>query len=387
MTTVEILDKSLNKITEVKNLYPLNNNGMILRYSKELSDYGECRFRIKSNDPIFDQFGDITEPHAYHIRIKRDGTTVWQGAIIDNPQRTKDFIEVIGYQYLYYLDKLLIKRSSNNPATNEADGIYRIFNSGTMSSAISTIITEVQAAIGGNHPLDAITAGTIENPDYPTGFTDGTTALTGAWSFSDTVALQYDFHTVYYVIKSFGIYTDADFEVDNNLVFNFKKFLGNKVTNITFQYGTRGNVIDYNAPRLGRRMVNDLWGIATDSYGKIYHIEQSDTDSINHYGKLEDATAYADVKDNNFLRTRINNDLRYTKTPDDAPLNLLLNEKGYPLGQYDIGDLVDVVIKDNIIDINTKRRVVGITVNVHNTGREIVTVQTNKARDEDLVGG
>ena len=385
MTIVEILDKSLNKITEIKNLYPLNENGMILRYSKELSDYGKCTFRIKSNDPIFTQFGDITEPHVYNVRIKRDGTTVWQGAIVDNSERTKSYIEVIAYQYLYYLDKALIKRSSNNPATNEADGLYRIFNSGTMSSAISTIITEVVAGFGANHPLASLTAGTIENPDYPAGFTDGTSALTGAWSFSSAVALQYDFHTVFYALRSFGIYTYSDFEVDSTLHFNFKKFLGNKLTNVTFQYGTRGNIVDYNAPRLGRRMVNDLWGIATDSLGKIYHIEQTDSVSMNTYGKLEDANAYADVKDNNFLRTRINNDLRYTKTPDDAPLNLLLNEKGYPLGQYDIGDIVSVVIKDNIIDINSRRRVVGITVNVHNTGRELTTVQTNKARDEDLV--
>lgn len=383
-TVVEILDKSLNKIAQIKNLYPINQEGMILRYSKELSDYGRCEFRVRSNDPIFDTFGDILIPHTYNVRIRRGGTVVWQGAIVDNSQRTKNYIEVVAYQYLYYLDKLLIRRTSNNPATGIADGLYRIFSSGTMSSAVSTIIGNVPTDLGSNHPLYTLAAGTIENPNYPTGFTDGTTALTGAWSFSSSVALQFDFHTVYYVLKSFGIYTGADFEIDNNLNFNFEKFLGNKLSNVVFQYGTRGNIVDYNAPRLGRRMVNDLWGIATDSTGKIYHVEQKDTTSMNAYGKLEDATGYADVKDANFLRTRINNDLKFTKTPDDSPLNLLLNEKGYPLGQYDIGDIVSVKIKDNVININARRRIVGITVNLHDTGRELVTVQTNKPRDEDL---
>ena len=130
--------------------------------------------------------------------------------------------------------------------------------------------------------------------------------------------------------------------------------------------------------------MNDLWGIATDSTGRVYHVEQTDSTSLNTYGKLEDATGYADVKDSNFLRTRINQDLLFTKTPDESPINILLNEKGYPLGQYDIGDIVTVKIKDNVININERRRIVGITVNLHDTGRELVTVQTNRPRETDL---
>lgn len=383
-TVVEILNKSLERVAVIKNLYPLTKTGMVLRYSKELSDYGRCTFRVRSDDPILDELGDVLVPHTYNVRINRGGTTVWQGAIVNNPQRTGNFIEVEAYEYLYYLDKVLVRRTSNNPATGQADGIYRVFNSGTMASAVTTIVNNAKADFGSNHPLANMTVGTVENPNYPSGFTNGTTTLTGAWSFSSSVALQFDFHSAYYVLKAFGIYTSSDFEIDETLTFNFKKFLGNKQNNMTFQYATRGNVIDYNCPRLGRRMVNDLWGIATDSVGKVYHLEQKDTASVNLYGKLEDATAYADVKDNNFLRARIIQDLRFSKNPDESPINLLLNEKGYPLGQYDVGDIVPVKIKDNVIDINARRRIVGITVNVHNTGREITTVQTNRPRDEDL---
>lgn len=383
MTTVEILDKSLNKITEVKNLYPLNNNGMILRYSKELSDYGECRFRIKSNDPILTTFGDVIEPHKYHIRVKRDNTTVWQGAIVDNPQRTKNFIEVVAVEYLYYLDKLLIRRDAEVTSGDGKDN-FRTFSSGTMEAAVSTLISNATADFGSNHVLATLTTGTIENPDYPRGFTDGTTALTGAWNFSTNVSLQFDYQTVYYVLKAFGIYTSSDFEITNDLVFNFKKFIGNKTNSSVFHYGTRGNIVDYNSTRLGRRMVNDLWGISTDTAGKVIHGQQIDSTSLDTYGRLQDATAFADVKDTNFLKTRMTEALRFTKTPDDSPLNLLLNEKGYALGQYDIGDIVSVRIKDNVIDINDRRRVVGITVNLHNTGRELTTIQTNKPQEEDL---
>lgn len=382
-TVVEILNKSLSKVAEIRNLYPLNKDGMILRYSKELSDYGKCTFRVKSNDPIFDTLGDILIPHTYNVRIKRGGTTVWQGAIVDNTQRNKIFIEVEAYQYLYYLDKILIRRTSNNPATGAADGIYRIFNSGTMDSAVTTLVNNAITDFGSPHPLAAMTLGTIENPNYPVGFTDGTNALSGAWSFSSTVQLQYDFQTVYAVIKAFGIYTNSDFEISSSLVFNFKKFLGTKQSSVIFQYDTRGNIVDYSVPRLGRRMVNDLWGIATDTSGRIYHIEQADSTSINAYGKLEDATGFADVKDANFLRLRTAQTLPYTDQPD-GPINVVLNENGYPLGQYDVGDIVTIKIKDNVINVNQRMRVVGVTVNLHNTGREMITVQTNTPRDADL---
>lgn len=384
MTTVEVLNKSLEKLAEIKNLYPINQDGVVLRYSKELSDYGEAKFRIRSNDPLLDTFGDIVEPHKYHIRIKRGDTTVWQGVIVDNTERTRNYIEVVAVEYLYYLDKILVRRTSNDPGTGEANGLYRIFNSGTMSTAVTAIVNNAISDFGSNHPLANMTVGTVENPDYPKGFTDGTSALTGAWSFSTTVALQFDFQTAYYIIKAFGIYTSADFEITNDLTFNFKKYIGNKVNGTSFHYGSRGNIVDYNATRLGRRMVNDLWGIAVSTDNKALHIEQTDSVSLNSYGKLEDATAFGDVKDSNFLKTRINENLRFTKTPDSSPINVLLNEKGYPLGQYDIGDTVNIRIKDNVIDINERRRIVGITVNLHNTGRELVTVQTNKLRDEDL---
>lgn len=382
-TVVEILNKSLEKLAEVKNLYPINQGGMVLRYSKELSDYGEAKFRLRSNDPLLTTFGDIIEPHKYHIRIRRNGTIVWQGVIVDNTERTKNYIEVVAVQYLYYLDKILIRRDAETVSGDGKDN-FKLFNSGTMSAAVSTILSNAVSDFGSNHPLATLTAGTVENPDYPKGFTDGTNALTGAWSFSSTIALQFDYQTAYYVLKAFGNYTNADFEITEDLVFNFKKFIGNRDNNVTFHYGQRGNIVDYNSTRLGRRMVNTLWGLAVDTDGKYLHSEQSDSTSVNTYGKLQDAIGFTDVKDDNYLRTRIANSLRFTKTPDDSPLNILLNEKGYPLGQYDIGDIVNIRIKDNVIDINDRRRVVGVTVNLHNTGRELVTVQTNKPRDEDL---
>lgn len=385
-TVVEILNNDLEKIAEVRALYPLNEAGTVLRYSKELSDYGECRFRVATKDPFLTQFGDILIPHAYHIRIKRGGTTVWSGAIIDNPERNKNYVEVRGAEYDFYLDKVLIRRDAESVA-GDGKNNYRTFNSGTMKTNVTTLMNNAKTDWGSDHPLSGlvVSSSNIENPDYPQGFVNASgSPLTGGWTFSSFVLLQFDYHTVYYVLKAFGVYANCDFEIDENLNFYFKKFIGTKRLGVTFEYGPRGNVVDYDSPRLGKRMVNDVWGIAADNAGRVLHINQRDENSIQTYGLLQGADAYADVKDKNFLKTRVKEGLQFTKSPDESPVNVVLDEKGYPLGQYNIGDIVTVRIKDHVINFDQPRRVVGITVNLHNTGRELVNVQTNKPKPGDL---
>lgn len=387
-TVVEVLNLSLNKVAEIKNLYPINERGMVLRYSKELSDYGQCLFRVSTKDPFLTEFGDILEPHKYHIRIKRGGTTVWSGAIIDNTERNKNFIEVRGAEYDYYFDKVLIRRDAETIA-GDGKNNYRTFSSGTMAAAVTDLVTKAKTDFGSNHPLSTLTinSGNIDNPNYPDGFLNENGApLTGGWNFSSYVTLQFDYHSVYYVLKAFGVYANSDFEVDEDLNFYFKDFYGRKQTGVTFEYGTRGNIVDYNSPRLGRRMVNDLWAIAAETDGDILHVNQRDETSIQNYGLLQGADAYADVKDMNFLKTRASESLQFTKTPDDSPINVILNEKAYPLGLYDIGDIVTVKVKDHVINYNQPRRIVGISVDLHNTGRELTTVQTNRPRDKDMGG-
>lgn len=385
-TVVQVLNNDLEVVTELKNFYPLNEQGMILRYSKELSDYGLCTFRVSTKDPFLEQFGDFLVPHANHIRVKRGGVTVWSGAIIDNVERNKNFIEVRAAEYDFYLDKVLIRRDAE-VTTGDGKNNYRTFNSGTMAAAVQDLIEKAKIDFGSDHPMAGLSISSIENPDYPQGFVDAAgAALTGGWNFSSFITLQFDYHSVYYVLKAFGLYTNSDFEIDENLQFNFKKFIGNKQTGLTFEYGTQGNIVDYNSPRLGRRMINDYWAIAADNQGKILHVNQRDNPSVQTYGLLQGADAFSDVKDMNFLKTRANESLKFLKTPDDSPINITLDEKGYPLGQYNIGDIVTVKVKDHVINYNQPRRIVGITVNLHNTGREMMTLQTNRPDPADMGG-
>ena len=389
---IRILDTSLNEVAQVVNPYPIDQAGNILRFSKELSDYGQCTFRISAFDDILTQYGDIIQPHHNHIRIVRNGTTVWQGAIIDNDKRNSKFIQVVAAEYEFYLSKILIKRSSTNPVTAASDGVFRIFSSGTMATAVTNIINEtitrLNTTTNANSVLAGMTLGTVENPNFPPNMTDNTgAALTGAWTFSTTLQLSYDYQSVLYVLKSFGIYSYADFYLDQSLVFNFKKFVGNNRhfdVNFTFNQvdkQSQSNIIDYQLPRLGQRMANQLWGIATDTNGLILNDPESDQASITRYGFMEDVAAYADVKDKGILKARTAAELPIISTPDETNVIVILNETAaYPLGLWDIGDIVNIEIHNKGVDFVDTRRIVGATVSVHNTGREITTVQTNVPR-------
>lgn len=388
-TVVEILNSSRQKVAEIRSLYPINRDGTVLRYSRELSDYGKCTFRVSTKDPIFDQFGDILVPHQYHVRIKRGQEVVWQGAIVDNTERNKRFVEIEAAEYLFYLDKILIRRDADKPNTDEDESNFRVFSSGTMAAAVTTLFNQAVADLGAAHPLASATIGTIDNPDFPNNFVKANgDPLTGAWTFSDDMTLQFDYHTALYVLKAFGIYSGADFELTEDLEFNFQPLIGQRISGITFSYAPAStNIVDYNIPRYGQRMVNHLIGIAADDEGKVLHDNNAGRDSvsINTYGLLQDAIAFSDVKHRNALAMRLREESRLIANPEESPINIVLNETAYPLGQYGLGDIIWVNIQDHVISYKKERRIIGITVNLHDTGREMVTIQTNRPA-ENLIG-
>lgn len=384
-TTVKILNKSLEVVAQVKNFYPLNREGTIIRYSDELSDWGFCEFRVATQDPLLSQYGDILNPMQYNVWVYEGTNVVWKGIIIDNPERTKNYIAVKAAQYEFLLDRVLVNRDKDNPNTDDDESNFRLFKTGTLKTSVTAVVNEAITKWGANHPLENLTIGTVENPDYPVGMVNESgRALTGAWTWSNFFNVQFDYHSVFYVLKNLGIYSSCDFEITEDLVFNWQKFLGNKNTGITFLYGTQGNVVDYNFPRLGGRMSNVSWGICSDDEGKVYHYQLTDTASKEQYGTLEDAWAFSDVKTKNLLKTRVREQQAFTKTPEVTPISIVVDEKSYAPVQYGVGDIVTVQVKDHIIDYNAPRRIVGITVNIHDTGRKLVTIQTNAPKPEDI---
>jgi hypothetical protein len=473
-----ILDSTLTKVAKIS-LLPINSTTLV-KFSRELDDYGQATFRMSALDPILEEKGDILSPHQYWFQIIKSGTIVWQGAIIENTKRSREFIECVAVEPLWYLSRILVQRTSADPsgagpsttatafsmsgstatmsvnsypsgavptvngsvnlsgfsptAINGTwlitsvsgtsfnvtipggpysastigqvlftDGIYRIFGDGyttpeqlgiTMSTAVTNIMNETIAtfqANDANHPLANLALGTVQNPNYPPNTTNAESTpatLTGGWYFGDGVnapQLMFDFHNILYIIQQFGVYSYSDFYIDNNLNFNFVNFKGNNLSsqvNFSFSPGgvgtTPGNIVDYNIPRLGQRQINDLVGIATDINGNILNYPQSDAASITQYGYLQDVAAYTDVKDQATLNARIQAELPLVSTPDDAAITIQQSESGYPFGTYDVGDIVSIDIQNKGVSFQDQRRIVGITVTLDSTGREMISVQTNK---------
>lgn len=376
---IEILDKNRNFVAPVQILAPINSSQDTIFMTKRLSNWGQLKFRVGTKDPLFTATGDILEPYKYHVRLKYHGSVIWQGVIVKNPERNRRYVEVVAYEYVFLLSKILIR---HDPSVATGDGLdnYRTFSTGTMATAIQTLLTEAATDVESG-PVTQITTGTIDNPDFPNNYTRAdNTALTGTWTFSSDMTLSYDYRSVFYVINSMAMYPACDFEITKDLVFNFKQFIGNKQPTLSFTYGEFGNVLDYNIPRNGERMANSLVGVAADFGNQILHVEKADNVSMATYGKIQDVAAYIDVKNVNALRSRLEEELRLISTPD-SELQLTLNDRAYPLGQIGLGDIVNVNIQDHVVLFNQQRRIVGINVSVANNGSDKIVLMTNKPKE------
>lgn len=362
---------AITYVATLRNLAALDNQGHFLEYSDRLSNWGTAKFRIGTKDPILVSEGDITVPFRYHVRIRKGQATIWQGVIVNNPKRTKQFIEVEARGYLYLLSRYFI----NHDTTGDVN--YRTFNSGTMASTVTSLIAE---AASGTSVLTGLTAGTIDSPNFPAGYTDTTgAALSGPWTWNTNFLIKVDYRDLSYVLQSFGAYAQCDYQIDNNLVFNFRTYLGNRIPQIRFNYGLFGNIEDYDVGRNGDSMANNLIGIAADNNANLLHAAAVDTASIARYGKISSVAAYGDIKDPNILQTRLNEELVQASSPDND-IRILLNERAFPLGQWGIGDTVTIDIQDHVISLSQPMRIVGYDIKVHLTGKELIKVILNNPR-------
>lgn len=376
--TVEILDNTLQAITSLSAFVPLDTSGNVISYSRRMSQPGVAKFRLATLDKIFTRFPDLIQPWARHVRIKRDGNRVWQGIIEDIPDRNARYIEVVAKTYIAEFDKYLIR---HDPVT--ADHIdAKTFNSGTMAAAITYVLNEFKNNATGRY-AKGLTIGQIDNPNFPAGFKTGNTDLSGQpWNFSSTLSLMFDFKSAQYVIDAMSIYSKFDYELTDDLVFNFRQRLGSDKPELVFSYvdGKPGNIVDFNAPLDGKGQVNHLFGIATDSDGiTLLKSDPRDQPSIDKYGMLEASAGFNDVKTLNTLNSRLAEELRLNSTPD-TEIHVVLDHTAYPYGQYVIGDTVTFKIVYGALNINELRQIIGIETKVHNTGDERIVLQSNKPR-------
>lgn len=375
---IEVLDRDLQPITSLNVFVPTDQVGNYLEYEARLSSYGEAKFRVLTKDVAWDRLGNIFDPYQNHIRIYRSNQLVWAGVVVDLPTRNKRYIEIKARTYLHVLEKVLVKHDA--PDGNNAE-YFRTFKSGTMADAVKAVVTESIKDTAAYPVIRMITLGTIINPKYPQGFVDtANNSIAGQeWKFTADIALKFDERDIFFVLSQLANYSNCDFEITEDLVFNFIPRIGSRKVDMVFDYGVGGAVDDYNAPLWGSRMANHLVGIAADKDYVILKDEISDNASIAKRGRLSGVAAYIDVKNKNALKVRLAEEIRFVAEPD-AELDLYMNDKAVPLGQYGLGDTITAVIKDGPINVRQERRVVGYKVKVNITMDESVRVITNKPR-------
>lgn len=373
---VEVLDRQLQPITRLQNFVPLSDSGNVIEYATRLSNSGTARFRVPTIDPVLTRYGDILKPWVNQIRIYRNDTLEWQGFVQDVPGRNKRYIEVKACSYLEEFKKVLVR---HDPVTQEGEDT-RTFKSGTMADAITAIVTEAKAS-GTGRIIQGLTTGTIENPVYPQGFVNLSNSSIGGqpWTFNNDFMLKFDFKSTLEVLSTLAGYSQYEFELTHDLVFNFKKRFGVDKPEIMFEFSDYGSIEDFEAPLDGKNQANHLVGIAADIENNILKLDPMDQLNIAINGKLDGVAAFADVKNRNVLGTRLNEELRLNSAAD-TELRVILNERAVPYGTYELGDVCSFKIQYGAISVNETREIIGIQVNVHNTGRERIILQTNKPR-------
>lgn len=379
MYQVEVLDANLNPVGLLKE-FPPNSGDVWLTYGKTLSNYAKARFRVATRDPFVAR-GDVLVPYHNHIVIRRGGKVVWQGIVVNNPSRNKNYIEVEAYDYLYLLSKVLIQQDTAPKDTN-----FKQIDSGTMASTITTLITQAAANAPTGSIIKKIVPGQIDNPSFPQGFVDATgkDLSNQPWTWSSNFLIKYDYQDTLYVIESLSVYCQFEFELvwnGANLVFNFKKDLGQNRPGLVFDFRTLGpgTLDDFDVPLNGDRMANHLIGTAADNNFQVLKVDQSDTASIAKYGQVDGIAAYKDVKNSSLLKQRVAEELRIVADPSSA-IKLLAKPSVYPIGTFNLGDRVTVFIDHYGVQVNEVRQVVGYEVDVHLTGYEQIKLTTNIPR-------
>lgn len=266
----------------------------------------------------------------------------------------------MAYTYIWLFTRVPV----NTPAVDKE----RTFNSGTMSTAVTTIFNEGKAI--SSSPIASFTLGTIENPKYPW---DGTTD----WVFTDTYVMSFYFNNIFQAISSFSDITNSDFMVSPDKVFSFKKRIGQERTDISLLYGRGGNVDDYDSPLDGYNFCNDLVVMSRNETGaNVIKTEPSDSSSYSKYSRLWSTMSLDETIAQKMLDSKGKNYFSANNAVDNE-ISLVLNEKAMPIGSYNLGDTLKVIIKDGPINFNNTRRVIGWKCFIRDNMVERTTIITN----------
>lgn len=326
------------------------------------NDVGRCRFFIPHND-IKLTTTSVSDAASSEIRIYRDGSLVWQG-ITQVIQDTVDGTWVYGETYMAAL------------------GWYGVrYNQAYSSTAIGTIITNEYDNIetrSSNFLTAKITQGTIETP-YLVSSTNNLTITRTLFHENFLYFLkQMVLTSRSEMTSSWSQYTTFNISFSETTpTFTFLRDTGDDKANVVLALDSE--IVDFNIPKDFRDIQSYVKGLAIASGPQVLNSEQNDTTAASSWYRREFYPLFNNVTAQTDLDKRSSNFLNDRKQPR-REMKIKLAAGLSPFDGYSMGDSIKLVIETGRVSINEYRRVIGMEVQIDDTGVEQTVPILQKAR-------
>lgn len=316
------------------------------------NDVGRCRFFVPYSDLKLTA-SSIIDSAFSEILIYRNGTLVWQG-FTQMLQDGLDGVWVYGETFLAALSWYGVR-----------------YNQAYTTANISTLIGDEYDNIVARSDdfLSAkITKGTIENPYL--------VSTTNALTITRTLFNE-DFLTVLkeMVAVSRGQETGA---WSQNTVFNisfsttaptfsFTRNAGSEKADVIFELGSE--ITDFNIITDMRNITNESKGFSVAEGPKVLTSTESHSTSASTWYRRESYPFYPNVTSQANLDQLVNGLVAESNVPSMS-MNIKFSAGLAPFDGYSLSDMVKLRIKRGRLNIDVFRRVVGMEVNIDNSGVE-----------------
>lgn len=326
------------------------------------NDVGRCRFFIPKND-IKLSTTSVSDSAFSEIRVYRYGSLVWQG-FIQVVQDTVDGTWVYGETFMAAL------------------GWYGVrYNQAYTTTAIGTIVTNEYDNIEtrtSNFLTAKITQGTIQTPYISGSVNDLTITRTLFHENFLQLLKQMVLSARAEMTTSWSQFTTFNISFSETApTFTFLRDTGDEKPNVVFSLDSE--IVDFNIPKDFRDIQAYVKGLAIASGPTVLTAEYTDSTAASSWYRREFYPLFNNVTAQNDLAQRSSNFLEERKQPR-REMKIKLAAGLSPFEGYSMGDSVKVVINSGRVSINEYRRVIGMEVQIDDTGIEQTVPLLQKAR-------
>lgn len=297
-----------------------------LRYRDSLHQVGDASFVMRLDNP---KANEINTRHYNIVQIcEEDGTPRWSGVIVMK-KVLLNTVTISCYSLMYLLTRRLIS------------GTYTGISAGAISLDLLT---------GTNIIEDTkITAGILDNPA--------------------NVEVTFENSSIFDALKRLVEASGGQFKINADRSLDMRSVIGNDLSNsLVFQYRlgliAAANILSFQVDDDGKQ-------IATETIGKsegLFSI-QDDITLKSNFGLLQEFKNFRELNDQTTLD---NTSVANNKGSELSPF-LTLSPK--VTDNFEIGDIVKVILENRLVNINDNYQITEKTVAIKDGGQREITIR------------